>query len=37
MLRSHGYADPERSLEILHVTIEDVGDDVDADEPRRQR
>ncbi len=23
MLRSHGYSDPERSLEVLHVALED--------------
>ncbi len=29
MLRSHGYADPERAIEVLHVALEDA---IDADD-----
>ena len=36
VLSAHGYGDPERSLEILHIAIEDAEDDTDAaaDEPQ---
>jgi hypothetical protein len=34
-LRSHGYVEVERSLEVLHVAIADADEDHDAEPPER--